>query len=130
MSQSTKKFIRREKARIRRQFLDAKKQKELINKLYADILKKPEAGSKPAEVKEIKKNKMSFPQVLYPLISNDFSVSLYSFSSTSTRSTLASLGPTAQAAKNCSTLSADPWTKQSKRLTSDAFATQPVKLRT
>jgi len=57
MSQSTKKFIRREKARIRRQFLDAKKQKELINKLYADILKKPEAGSKPAEVKEIKKEK-------------------------------------------------------------------------
>lgn len=31
---SDKKFIRREKARIRRQFLDIKKQKEMIDELY------------------------------------------------------------------------------------------------
>ena len=31
---SDKKFIRTEKARIRRQFLDVKKQQELINNLY------------------------------------------------------------------------------------------------
>ena len=34
MSKSFRKFIRREKARIRREVLDVKKQKELINKLY------------------------------------------------------------------------------------------------
>lgn len=34
MARSVKKFIRREKARIRRQFFDVKKQEELIKKLY------------------------------------------------------------------------------------------------
>jgi len=34
MPKSIKKYIRREKARIRREVLDTKKQKELINKLY------------------------------------------------------------------------------------------------
>lgn len=34
MPRSTKKFIRRQKAAIRRQFLDVKKQEELIKKLY------------------------------------------------------------------------------------------------
>jgi len=34
MSKSFRKFIRREKARIRREVLDVKKQQELINKLY------------------------------------------------------------------------------------------------
>ena len=34
MSYSIKKYIRREKARIRRQILDFKKQRELINELY------------------------------------------------------------------------------------------------
>jgi len=38
MPQSTKKFIRREKVRIRRQFLDSKKQKEMIGQLYDKIL--------------------------------------------------------------------------------------------
>jgi len=31
---SSRKFIRKEKARIRREVLDVKKQEELINKLY------------------------------------------------------------------------------------------------
>ncbi len=34
MSKSFRKFIRKEKARIRREILDVKKQEELINKLY------------------------------------------------------------------------------------------------
>ena len=34
MSPSTRKYIRKEKARIRRQVLDIKKQKELIDELY------------------------------------------------------------------------------------------------
>lgn len=34
MAKSFRKFIRKEKARIRREFLDIKKQEELINKLY------------------------------------------------------------------------------------------------
>lgn len=34
ISKSFRKFIRREKARIRREVLDVKKQEELINKLY------------------------------------------------------------------------------------------------
>ena len=33
-SKSVKKFIRTEKAQIRRQFLDAKKQEELIKEMY------------------------------------------------------------------------------------------------
>lgn len=38
LPQGVKKHIRREKARIRREFFDPQKQKELIDKLYADIL--------------------------------------------------------------------------------------------
>lgn len=34
MPRSARKFIRREKARIRRQVFDVKKQEELINQLY------------------------------------------------------------------------------------------------
>ena len=34
MPKSIRKFIRTEKARIRRQFLDAKKQEELIKEMY------------------------------------------------------------------------------------------------
>ena len=37
IAKSTKKFIRREKARIRRQFFDAKKQEEAINKIYENL---------------------------------------------------------------------------------------------
>jgi len=40
---SIRKFIRKEKARIRRESSDIKKQKELINKLYQGLVKKDEA---------------------------------------------------------------------------------------
>ena len=36
MSKSIRKFIRREKARIRREVLDLKEQEKLINELYAN----------------------------------------------------------------------------------------------
>lgn len=36
MPYSIRKYIRKEKSRIRRQILDSKEQKELINKLYDD----------------------------------------------------------------------------------------------
>lgn len=39
---SLRKFIRQEKARIRREVLDIKKQEELINELYQKLLKKDE----------------------------------------------------------------------------------------
>jgi len=39
LSKSLRKFIRLEKARIRRQVLDLKKQEELINELYQRLLK-------------------------------------------------------------------------------------------
>lgn len=58
MPKSTRKFIRAEKSRIRRQFFDYKKQQEMIDKMYSDISKKPEASIKPAEVKEIKPEKI------------------------------------------------------------------------
>ena|GEM_PF-1489580 len=57
MPKSTRKFIRTEKARIRRQFFDYKKQQEMIDKMYLDISKKPEVSIKPAEVKEAKPEK-------------------------------------------------------------------------
>ena len=40
MPKSIRKFIRKEKARIRREFLDTKKQDELINELYTKLVKK------------------------------------------------------------------------------------------
>lgn len=40
LSKSVKKYIRREKARIRREFLDTKKQEELIQELYQKFFKK------------------------------------------------------------------------------------------
>ena len=48
---SDKKFIRREKARIRKQFLDVKKQQEMINELYVRFL--PKEAMPAAEVKEM-----------------------------------------------------------------------------
>ena len=47
MPYSTRKFIRSEKARIRRQFFDQKKQQELIAELYNKI-----SGKTPVPVKE------------------------------------------------------------------------------
>ena len=43
MPKSTRKFIRTEKARIRRQFLDIKKQEELIKEVYDKINKNHES---------------------------------------------------------------------------------------
>jgi len=39
LSKSVKKYIRREKTRIRRQFFDIKEQEELIKKLYQKFIK-------------------------------------------------------------------------------------------
>ncbi len=50
LPRSIRKFIRKEKARIRREVLDLKKQEELINELYKKFLKEPT------------KNKEKFPQ--------------------------------------------------------------------
>jgi hypothetical protein len=51
LKDSDRKFIRREKARIRAQFSDVKKQEELISALYQKALALPIKGPKP-EVKE------------------------------------------------------------------------------
>ncbi len=50
-SKSLRKHIRREKARIRRDFSDTKKQKELIDELYKKTSKQP-AVEKKEEVKK------------------------------------------------------------------------------
>lgn len=42
LAKSVRKYIRREKARIRRQFFDVKEQEELIKKLYQRFFKKNE----------------------------------------------------------------------------------------
>ena len=42
MPNGIRKFIRQEKARIRREILDIKKQEELISQLYKKFLKKDE----------------------------------------------------------------------------------------
>jgi len=61
IKKSDKKFIRREKARIRGQFLDVKKQEELIGELYKKMLELPtyeakqEKPEKQQEKKEAKK---------------------------------------------------------------------------
>jgi len=52
---SDKKFIRKEKARIRRQFLDVKKQEELIGELYKRFLGKPEVTATKEVKTEVKK---------------------------------------------------------------------------
>ncbi len=46
---SDKKFIRTEKARIRSQFLDIKKQDELINNLYKKFIPSPKGAEINAE---------------------------------------------------------------------------------
>ena len=48
INKSDKKFIRREKARIRSQFLDTKKQNEMIDALYVRFLGTPEVKTAPA----------------------------------------------------------------------------------
>ena len=41
MSNSVRKFVRTQKAQIRRQFWDVKKQTEAINEMYAKLASKP-----------------------------------------------------------------------------------------
>ena len=53
LKNSDRKFIRTEKARIRREFLDSKKQDEMISELYKKML-----GEVKPEVKEEKKVKI------------------------------------------------------------------------
>jgi hypothetical protein len=56
LTKSDRKFIRLEKSRIRKQFLDVKKQQELIGELYKKFAKSPEGVSdKPTEAKDAKK---------------------------------------------------------------------------
>jgi hypothetical protein len=61
LKKSDRKFIRLEKARIRRQFLDVKKQQELISELYKRFLGEKSgvasktAVAKPQPKKETKK---------------------------------------------------------------------------
>ncbi|MEK7562451.1 MAG: hypothetical protein AAB509_02110 [Patescibacteria group bacterium] len=52
-SKSVKKFIRAQKALIRRQFFDVKKQNEMIKGLYSKLLEKPEHLVE--KIKEVKK---------------------------------------------------------------------------
>ncbi len=60
MPKSIRIFIRKEKARIRRQFFDVKKQNEMIAEIYTKLSKKPEpAAEKLKEIKtENKKEKI------------------------------------------------------------------------
>lgn len=55
LKKSDRKFIRLEKARIRREFLDPKKQEELIGQIYKKFFPNAavlETGSKSAEMKK------------------------------------------------------------------------------
>ena len=55
---SDKKFIRLEKARIRRQILDSKKQQELITNLYKRFLVQPEIAAIETAVQKISEPKV------------------------------------------------------------------------
>jgi len=52
---SIRKFIRKEKARIRREVLDLKEQEKLISQLYEKLLKKPEYKKPTVRTQEDKK---------------------------------------------------------------------------
>lgn len=54
---SLRRFIRKEKARIRRGILDIKEQEELISKLYEKMIRKPKEVKEKSEEKEISKKK-------------------------------------------------------------------------
>ena len=61
LKSSDRKFIRTEKARIRRQFLDFKKQEEMINELYKRLLGKAEIKVETEKLKDVKIGK---PEVI------------------------------------------------------------------
>ncbi len=70
IKKSDKKFIRREKARIRAQFLDAKKQEEMINELYKKFSPQPkvEIATEPVKMEkpEEKLKKEEKPKIKKP----------------------------------------------------------------
>jgi len=51
LPKSTKKFIRREKARIHQEVFDQKEQKKLINELYQKVIKSPKIKEQVSETK-------------------------------------------------------------------------------
>ena len=55
IKKSDKKYIRTQKSLIRAQFSDAKKQKEMIDALYARLLKKEVANTPAPQKAEVKK---------------------------------------------------------------------------
>ena len=63
LPRSQRKYIRQEKARIRREVFDLKKRQELINQLYEKFLKKPvlekPTSRKPTSKKPISKKPIS-----------------------------------------------------------------------
>ncbi|MDP2910225.1 MAG: hypothetical protein Q8N58_00325 [bacterium] len=56
MANSVRKFIRKEKARIRRDVLDVGQQREQIAKLYPNAPIKPKTETKDSQDKKIKPN--------------------------------------------------------------------------
>ena len=55
LPKSIRKYIRKEKARIRKQVFSIEEQEKLIDNLYKRFLKEPSKESKSKETKEIKK---------------------------------------------------------------------------
>jgi hypothetical protein len=51
LPKSTKKFIRREKARIHQEIFDQKEQKKLIDELYQKVIKSPKIKEQVSETK-------------------------------------------------------------------------------
>lgn len=60
---STRKFIRSEKARIRREILDPKKQEELIKEIYNKFFNKQPAKEKIKKVEVKKKGKVKIEKL-------------------------------------------------------------------
>ena len=59
LSKSIKKFIRKEKARIRREVLDLKEQEKLIQELYQKFFKNQRKSATTASPKQDTKNKQT-----------------------------------------------------------------------
>lgn len=73
LPKSVRKFIRLEKARIRGQFWDIKKQEEMIKELYMNFLHKPATEgvssvkeTKKTEVKVVKSKQTKFAKKVKP----------------------------------------------------------------
>lgn len=70
MPNSTRKYIRREKARIRREILNVKEQENLISELYQKVL------NKPKKIITQKKSKIPFSSKLQKTNKNSISVKI------------------------------------------------------